>query len=336
MSENKNRGFFSKFYGIFDSIFPFQNANEFSFIRVKANIGVIIGLMAFSFFAFEIFFGYSFLVKKELIEPISFIQEEPKPTLAIVDFNSAITIPMSENFMQKMEILRTDNTVKSVLLVFNSGGGSPAASDDIAHYIEYFQKTKPVYSYIQSICASGAYYIASATSEIYTNPTAIVGSIGVVLPHYNFSKLAKTIGVEENHITAGKHKVPLSLLKTMSPKDRKYIENQLLNPTYKVFKNYVGEQRDLNSSEMDLLAEGIIYTGSMDVIQKKLIDKQSSFIELKIELLEAISSSNSINIDDIHIVRFNAEKENPKSLLGMSVDIGSSQFQNLTKESLSF
>lgn len=328
-TEIKNKkNIFQRFYRFADSIFPFANANESSYVRVKSNIAVLIGLMAFMFFIFEIYSGYSFLVKADVLPPINIFEKEKKPSLAIVEINSAITIPMSKNFETIMDELKANDSIDSVLLVFNSGGGMPAASDDMAHYIEDFRKVKPVNSYIQSVCASGAYYIASATENIYANPTSIVGSIGVVLPHYNVAELANTIGVEEDYVAAGKHKVPLSLMKKMTADERSYLQNQLLSPTYKVFKDYVARTRGLSEEQINKVAEGIIYVSSMKEVDGVLVDKTTSLIELKNELKDGIATKYNVDFNEVEVYVFNAKPEK-KNILGLSMDIGSKQLESL-------
>jgi len=328
-SSTPNKSFFQRIYSFFDQLMPFQNANEFSYIRVKSTIAVLVGIMVFLFLSFEIFSGYSFLVKADIIKPISLIKEDKKPTLAIVEIDSAITIEMSKNFEIEMEKIRKDKSIKSVLIVFNSGGGSPAASDDMAHYIEYFKETKPVYSYIQSVCASGAYYIASASDRIYANPTSIVGSIGVVLPHYNGADLAKTIGIEEDYIAAGKHKVPLSLMKKMTDKDRVYLQTHLLDPTYKAFKDYVAKMRHLDKETIDNIAEGIIYVSSMKEVKGILVDETISLIELKNSIKKNISNKFNIKFKDVTEKSYSAKPTEKKGLLGLEVNVGSQQLNHI-------
>ena len=42
---------------------------------------------------------------------------------------------------------------------------------------------------MQSVAASGAYYVASACNKIIANPGTITGSIGVIIEFTNFEKL---------------------------------------------------------------------------------------------------------------------------------------------------
>ena len=71
--------------------------------------------------------------------------------------------------------------VKGVLLRINSPGGSPVQSDDVFKQIMTLRHEHPktkIYAVCEDVCASGAYYIASAADKIFANPASRVGSIG--------------------------------------------------------------------------------------------------------------------------------------------------------------
>lgn len=67
--------------------------------------------------------------------------------------------------------------------------------------------------YIESVAASGGYYIASAIKPLKANKNAIVGSIGVIIQHYSLEELSKKIGIEEDNVAYGEYKQPISLFK---------------------------------------------------------------------------------------------------------------------------
>lgn len=74
-----------------------------------------------------------------------------------------------------------DSDVKAILFDIDSGGGEATGLYDLTDTIYNGRDIKPIYSFVSgTACASAAYWIASATSKIYANQTAMVGSIGVV------------------------------------------------------------------------------------------------------------------------------------------------------------
>ena len=72
------------------------------------------------------------------------------------------------------------NEVTSILLDIDSPGGVAVGPFEMAEMIFKARSKKPIYSYIGRNGSSAAYWLASATEKIFVNPSALVGSIGVV------------------------------------------------------------------------------------------------------------------------------------------------------------
>ena len=73
-----------------------------------------------------------------------------------------------------------NNEVTSILLDIDSPGGVAVGPFEMAEMIFKGRSKKPIYSYIGRNGSSAAYWLASATEKIFVNPSALVGSIGVV------------------------------------------------------------------------------------------------------------------------------------------------------------
>ena len=75
-----------------------------------------------------------------------------------------------------------DDSVKAIILHINSPGGGAAASQEIFNEVVRVrtEKKKPIIASVESVGASGAYYIASGCDKIYANPASVVGSVGVI------------------------------------------------------------------------------------------------------------------------------------------------------------
>jgi protease-4 len=116
--------------------------------------------------------------------------------IAVVDFNEPVTQKFVNKIMKSMDKVKEDKEYNEILFIMNSPGGSPTASEELSEYLKDYAKEKNITMYVQSVAASGGYYIASAIKPLIANKNAIVGSIGVILPHYNIGKLADTIGIE--------------------------------------------------------------------------------------------------------------------------------------------
>ena len=132
-----------------------------------------------------------------------------------------------------------------LLLYIDSPGGSPQYSEEIWKMIwhERYTNNKSIYCYINNICTSGGYYIASACERIYANPNAVVGSVGVIMPKYNIKELADKVGVSEDNITVGSYKRFATMFEPVDDESKKYILDNLMSVVYDVFKDRVVQGR---------------------------------------------------------------------------------------------
>jgi len=74
----------------------------------------------------------------------------------------------------------SNEDVESILFDIDSPGGVAVGPFEMAEMIFKGRSKKPIYSYIGRNGSSAAYWLASATEKIFVNPSALVGSIGVV------------------------------------------------------------------------------------------------------------------------------------------------------------
>ena len=226
-----------------------------------------------------------------------------KNKIAIINYNKIVTENYTSKVMEELDKIRDDKSYKSVLFIMNSPGGSPTASEELSEYLKDFQKDKNITMYVQSIAASGGYYIASAIKPLYANKNAIVGSIGVIMPHYNLKELAKKVGVEEDYLMAGKFKKPISILEKIDKENREYIKKHLLEPTYKNFIESVAKNRGISVEKLKPFTEGKIYIANMKEIQGILVDKITSLYRIKKLIQE------NLKIKDIEFVNIDLEKK---------------------------
>ena len=216
--------------------------------------------------------------------------------IALLHVDQPITTKYIEHLIKSVDKIKKEKGYKALLVDVSSPGGSPTASQEFAEYLKELNQTIPVTMYINDMAASGAYYIASAIKPIYANKNAIVGSIGVIMPHYNLSELADKVGIKEDTITAGKFKQPFSLFKEMTQENKKYIEDSLLKPTYHNFIEDVAANRGIAVEKIRKYAEGKIYIASMPEIQGVLVDKITNLYKLKNMLMEKYDEADFVTI----------------------------------------
>ncbi len=99
-----------------------------------------------------------------------------------------------------------DPQARAILFSICSPGGQARGVKELADAIFAARAVKPCAAWVDGLCASAAYWLASATGRIYSGPSSEVGSIGVILRHMDKSGLNKEMGLNFTYITAGSHK----------------------------------------------------------------------------------------------------------------------------------
>ncbi len=167
-----------------------------------------------------------------------------------------------------------DDDLAGVIVRINSPGGTVTASDIIRHDLLAFKERKkvPVVACIVSIGCSGAYYIATAADRIVAHPTAITGSIGVLLLKFNVEGLLEKVGVKEQTVKSGDKKDILSPFRAATPEEQRLVQ-AIIDQLYERFLDVVAARPHnmLSREELRPLADGRIYTAPQ-ALAAKLID----------------------------------------------------------------
>lgn len=176
---------------------------------------------------------------------------DPKPSVTVVSLYGAIAVDarpgrgLSANGVEDgLRKAFRDKDAKAVILAINSPGGAPAQARMIMERVRHLAKDAelPVISYIEDVGASGGYMIALAGEEIWADPFAIVGSIGVVSAGFGFQEAIGKLGIERRVHHAGDNKVRLDPFRPEDPEDAAKLE-RLLDQTHTLFIDMVRESR---------------------------------------------------------------------------------------------
>jgi protease-4 len=178
----------------------------------------------------------------------------------------------------RLDLVRSDPAIKGVLLVIDSPGGGVTASDVLYRELVRFKEETgiPIVALMKEVAASGGYYVAVACDEIVAYPTAITGSIGVILYSFNFSGLMEKYGVEYVAVKTSEHKDSLSPFKPVDETEVEWMQG-VVDQMLEHFLDAVDQGRDnLNRGEIEGLADGRIYLAS-DALSLGLIDRIGYF-----------------------------------------------------------
>ncbi|MCP4624258.1 MAG: signal peptide peptidase SppA [bacterium] len=158
-----------------------------------------------------------------------------------------------------------DPEVTRIILNIDSPGGGVDGAKDLSDFIFNSRGKKPIIAYAGGIMASAAYWIGSAADEIFTNETAIIGSIGVLGTHTDFSEMDKKDGVKRTIVAAGKYKDALSDAKPLSKDGRDILEGQV-NYLYSIFVEDVARNRGVTvEMVVNNMADGQVFIGRQAV-----------------------------------------------------------------------
>lgn len=94
-----------------------------------------------------------------------------------------------------------DEQIKSILFYFDTPGGSAIGCKRVADLIFENRGIKAVRGFVQTMCASAGYYLGAACDRIDATADSLVGSIGTIFPHQEFSGMLAELGIKATVIT---------------------------------------------------------------------------------------------------------------------------------------
>ncbi len=167
-----------------------------------------------------------------------------------------------------------NRTVKAVVVRINSPGGAIAPSQEIYSAIRKIRENgKPVVASMDSVAASGGYYIASACDPIVANSGTITGSIGVILQWFELKDLIQWAKMKPETITSGAMKDAGNPYREMTDAEREYFKG-IVTQLHTQFVRDVAEGRKpkLKLDDVARIADGRIFTGEQ-ALALKLVDQ---------------------------------------------------------------
>ena len=175
---------------------------------------------------------------------------------------------------EKLREARRDRRVKAVILRLNTPGGTVTASDAMYREIRRFRsKTgKPVVALMMDVAASGGYYVACATDEIVAYPTAVTGSIGVILQTISLEPALTRWGITAEAITTGPNKGAGSLLTELTDENRAMLQ-AMVDDFYARFVEVVRDARPgIPDERFATVTDGRVLSG-VDAAEVGLVDE---------------------------------------------------------------
>ena len=195
--------------------------------------------------------------------------------IAVIDVTGVIVD--AEKVDSQLRKFGDDSSVKAIILHIDSPGGGAAASQEIYHEVlrVRHEKHKKIVASVESVGASGAYYIASGCDTIYANDASVVGSIGVIMEWTNYGDLYRWAKLKSVVIHAGELKDAGDPTHDMTPKEEVYFQS-LVDNMYGQFVQDVADGRHTTPEKIRPLATGQVWTGQQS-LPLGLIDKVGGY-----------------------------------------------------------
>ncbi len=176
-------------------------------------------------------------------------------------------------FLEQLDNILYDETVQAVVLSVNSPGGGVKESAEIYKKLLEIKEERqiPIYVSMDSMAASGGYYIAAPADKIFAHRDTITGSIGVIMQSINYQELAEKVGVKFQTFKSGEHKDMLSPMRDVTEEERAMMQD-MINETYEEFVDIVEKGRNMSEADVKKVADGRILGGTK-ALEAGLIDE---------------------------------------------------------------
>ena len=190
--------------------------------------------------------------------------------IGVVDLDGVILSP--QPVVGQLKKFADDSSIKAIILHVNSPGGGVAASEEIYREVKRIreEKKKRVVVSIETVGASGAYYIASASNKIYADQGSIVGSIGVIAEWVNYGDLLKWAKLKNIVLKTGEFKDTGNPARDLTPAEQAYMQS-LIDNMFGQFVKAVADGRGMKFDDVKAIANGKVWTGEQ-ALSMKLID----------------------------------------------------------------
>ncbi|AHN22903.1 signal peptide peptidase SppA [Lysinibacillus varians] len=216
-------------------------------------------------------------------------------------------------FLNQLDNILADDTVQGIVLSVNTPGGGVKESAEIYKKLLEIKEERqiPIYVSMDSMAASGGYYISAPADKIYAHRDTITGSIGVIMQSINYQELAEKVGVKFETFKSGQHKDMLSPTREITAEERAMMQD-MINESYEEFVDIVEKGRNMSEADVKKVADGRILGGTK-ALEAGLID------EIGDEQAAIAALRQDFGLEDAVLFEYSYNQGGLPSLIGMKV-----------------
>ncbi len=104
----------------------------------------------------------------------------PQPSIGTITIKNPINDYETQFALDQLRHAENHSEIRAVVLILNCPGGTISGTELIYLELMHLRQTKPVVTMIEGLSASGAYYLTVAADYAISNPSALVGNVGVL------------------------------------------------------------------------------------------------------------------------------------------------------------
>lgn len=186
-----------------------------------------------------------------------------------------------------------NDEILGVVLRIDSAGGTVSGTHDLAMDVRALASKKPVYVFIEDICASAAYWVASQGTKVFANAPAIIGSIGTFLVITDTSKANEEAGIKVEVIRAGEFK-GAGVEGTELTVEQRAEFQRTVNDLNAHFLKGVSVGRKMSMTQVKAIADGRVFVGK-EAIENGMIDEVKSFDDTMLAIRRETAGSRQSN-----------------------------------------
>jgi protease IV len=206
---------------------------------------------------------------------------------------------MVESILSQIRMATQDESVRAIILEVDSPGGAVTPSDEIYTALNRFKaddEGRVIVVFVRDLCASGGYYASMAGDLIVAEPTAIVGSVGVIMQTLNMKGLGEKLGMSSVTIASGANKDMLNPFEEVNPNH----VNMLQRMVDEMQDRFASIVEDARGFEDRTLLDGRVFTAPSAL--------ENGFIDCIGYWDDAVGKTEELLGEEVKIVRYTKQQ----------------------------
>jgi len=178
------------------------------------------------------------------------------------------------NIIDAIEYAATDDNIKGISIENNHLSAGIAQTKALRDALLDFKKSGKFILAYGDIIGQKDYYLNSVADSIYLNPVGALDFKGLATEILYYKDFQDKYGIKMEVIRHGKYKSAVEpyLAQEMSDANREQI-SVFLNSIWSEMKKEIGTSRNINTTQLDSIADNLLARNAEKAVASKLIDK---------------------------------------------------------------